>query len=55
MKLRRLVSDDLSRQHRELGRYETPPVGLLGRIFEAVKIKPGIAGFRIDLRKVFGI
>jgi hypothetical protein len=52
-KLRTLVSEDLEWQHRQLGKYETPPPGLLAGIFEAVEIKPGIAGFRLDLKKLF--
>lgn len=52
-KLRTLVGDDLDWQHRQLGRYEAPPQGALASFLEAVELKPGIAGFRLDLKKLF--
>lgn len=53
--LRKLVNDDLAWQYRELSRYEAEPNGIAKKVFEAVELKPGIAGFRIDLKKLFGL
>jgi hypothetical protein len=52
-KLRRLVSDDLEWQHREIRQFEKKPSGMIEGFFEAVELKPGIAGFRVDLKKLF--
>jgi hypothetical protein len=51
-KLRRLISDDLSWQHRQLSQYEAKSKNLLAGIFEAAELKSGIAGFRVDLKKL---
>jgi hypothetical protein len=51
-KLRFLINEDLNWQHREIGRYEAKPTGWLARIIDAVELKPGIAGFRLDLKKL---
>lgn len=52
-RLRSLITEDLDWQHREIGRYEAKPTGWLARIVEAVELKPGIAGFRLDLKKLY--
>lgn len=47
-----LISDQIEYQHREMGSKEPSLGGAGSRFFEAVELKPGIAGFKIDLKKL---
>jgi hypothetical protein len=55
-KLRRIVSEDLSWQARQIGQSEKPPNNFAKGIFEAVELKVGaelgIFAFKVDLKKV---
>lgn len=49
-KISKLISDQLEYQHREMGSKEPHLGGRGARFWEAVELKPGIAGFKIDLK-----
>ncbi len=50
-KLRALVSDELEWRQRRLRTSGCPESSVWRKFFEAVEMKPGIAGFRVDLKK----
>ncbi len=50
-----IVGEQLEYRHRQISSVERAPSGRFRRFFEAVELKPGIAGFRVDLKKFLQI